>query len=449
MPLFKTSRFFLYASVFFVAIMSTSTLFPFIVGKYVWFRVSVDLGLIAFLLGLIFDKESEQAIARVKQTFCSPLTWAVTAFVLAVTLAVIFGYSPGYSFWSNFERGEGGLQMLHLYIFFLLLVTLFKEEKHWRTIFWCSIAGAFLMIFYGVVAGVGGFWIFKSFIGSTFNTPGFRFSGSIGNPAYVATYLIFILFFTFYLWVSKYFKNWKAWRSWILIFSAAVFAAFFLLAATRGAVIGVGAAGVIALVYLGLNRPRLRKWTIGLAILGIIVFGTLVGLKDTKFVQSLGPVARIFDISLTTKTFSDRADIWKMAWDGWLERPIFGWGPENFLQVFDRDFNIKYFEPKAGFGAWFDRAHSFIFDYLAETGVLGFLGYLSIFAAFYWLFFKNRGKGENLENVILDSLFFVLPIAYLIQALVLFDVLATYVNLFMFMAFAVYYFHKKQELKSA
>jgi O-antigen ligase len=433
--------------------MSTSTLFPFIVGKYVWFRVSVDLGLIAFLLGLIFDKESEQIVARVKQTFHSPLTWAVSAFVLAVTLAVLFGYSPGYSFWSNFERGEGGLQMIHLYLLFLLLVTLFKEEKHWRTIFWCSIAGAFLMIFYGVGAGIGGGvlgGIFKNFIGSTFNTSGFRFSGSIGNPAYVATYLIFILFFTAYLWVAKYFRNWKSWRSLLLIFSALVFIAFFLLAATRGAVIGVLAALVVALVYLGLNRPRLRKWTVGIAILGIILFGAMVGLKDTKLVQSLGPLARIFDISLTTKTFQDRADIWKMAWDGWKQKPIFGWGPENFLQVFDRDFNINYFHPAQGFGAWFDRAHSFIFDYLAETGILGFLGYLSMFGIFYWLFFKNRVKGDgNLESVVLDVLFFVLPIAYLIQALVLFDVLVIYVNLFMFMAFATYYFNKKQELKSA
>src|SRR5438876_1024509 len=146
MPLFKTSRFFLYAAVFFVAIMSTSTLFPFIVGKYVWFRVSVDLAFITFLLGLIFDAEAEQVLGRLKHVFKSPLTLAVSAFALAVMLAVLFGYSPWYSFWSNFERGEGGLQMLHLYVFFALLVTLFKEEKHWRTIFWCSIAGAFLMI---------------------------------------------------------------------------------------------------------------------------------------------------------------------------------------------------------------------------------------------------------------------------------------------------------------
>jgi len=455
MPLFNTSKFFLYAAVFFVAIMSTSTLFPFIVGKYVWFRVSVDLALITFLLGLIFDSGAEQVLARVKEFSRSPLVWAVSAFVFFVMLAVIFGFNPSYSFWSNFERGEGGLQMLHLYLFFLLLLTLFKDEKNWRIIFWCSIVAAFLMILYGVGAGIKGVdgkafgGIFQNFIGSTFDTQGFRFSGSIGNPAYVATYLIFIMFFTAYLWVSKYLKQWKSWRSILLIFSAIVFAVFFLLAATRGAVIGVLAAGAVALLYLGFNRKEWRKWTIGIAIVGVAFYGTLVHFRGTKFVQAL-PVSRIFDISITTQTFQDRSYIWKMAWDGFKERPFFGWGPENFLQIFDQHFNIKYFSPQKGFGAWFDRAHSFIFDYLAETGVFGFLGFVSMFMVFYYLFFKNRSHGgESMSTILMDDLFFVLPIAYLIQSLVLFDVLVIYVNLFMFMAFAVYYFHKKsKELKA-
>ena len=51
---FKFSKFFLYLVPFAIAIVSRSTLFPFIVGKYVWFRTAVDLALIAFLLGLLF-----------------------------------------------------------------------------------------------------------------------------------------------------------------------------------------------------------------------------------------------------------------------------------------------------------------------------------------------------------------------------------------------------------
>ena len=38
---------------------------------------------------------------------------------------------------------------------------------------------------------------------------------------------------------------------------------------------------------------------------------------------------------------------------------------------------------------WFDRAHSVYFDYLSETGILGFLSYLGMFFMFYWEFFKR------------------------------------------------------------
>ena len=64
--------------------------------------------------------------------------------------------------------------------------------------------------------------------------------------------------------------------------------------------------------------------------------------------------------------------MWNIAWEGFKVRPIFGWGPENFLKVFDTHFDTRYFNPVDGFGAWFDRAHSVYFDYLVETGALGF-----------------------------------------------------------------------------
>ena len=39
--------------------------------------------------------------------------------------------------------GEGGLQMLHLFIFFILLVLLFRDEKSWRKMLIIFILAAF------------------------------------------------------------------------------------------------------------------------------------------------------------------------------------------------------------------------------------------------------------------------------------------------------------------
>jgi len=179
-------------------------------------------------------------------------------------------------------------------------------------------------------------------------------------------------------------------------------------------------------------------------VIMLLVISLMVYFKEAPFVKSL-PGSRLFDISFSAETFQHRRIMWKIALDGWKERPLLGWGPENYLKIFDKHFNIEYFIPAAGFGAWFDRAHSVYFDYLAETGILGLLSYLSIFIVFYWqLLSKTRINAEinsSHQSSVSNALLIALPIAYLIQGLVLFETLPLYLNLFLFLAFANYKFN--------
>ena len=99
---FKTSKNFLKLSVLAVAIVSISTLFPFIVGKYSWFRTTVDLAVIFFLLGLIFQDKSSVMSQKLSAIFRKPLVIAVSIFATFFLLAGFFGINPVNSFWSNF-----------------------------------------------------------------------------------------------------------------------------------------------------------------------------------------------------------------------------------------------------------------------------------------------------------------------------------------------------------
>ena len=430
---FKLSRFFLYIIPFGVAIVSRNTLFPFIVGKYVWFRSLVAIALILFLLGLLFDQQKRIYWERLKKIARHPLFIVVGIFVLAFILACFFGVDPHFSFWSNFERGEGGLQMLHMFTLFALLATLFRKKEQWRKLFWIFIISAYLMILYGVGAGLG----MNGFLGPSFEASGFRFQGSIGNPAYVAIYLVFAMFFAGYLLVSR-FKQIKGAKKATLIVSLVVFLVFFFLAATRGAFLGLGAGVFAGLLYLGLSRKSWRRPAIGILIFLILIAGTMIYFKDTKFVKSI-PGSRIFDISLKAKTLQHRAIMWGIALDGFKDRPVFGWGPENYMRIFQEKYNPAYYTPGEGFGAWFDRAHSIIFDYLAETGIIGLLSYLSIWLVYFWTLVKKRVLLTT-HYPLLTTLFIVLPVAYLVQGLALFDISTTYISLFAFLAFAVYKF---------
>jgi len=424
----KISKFFLHITVFAVILVSASTLFPFIVAKYVFFRVSVDLALLFFVLGLL-TKAGQFYETRLKKVIKSPLVVAVSVFVLVFLLSGFFGYDPHFSFWSNFERGEGGFQLLHFYIFFLLLTVLFQKNKDWKKLFKFSLIAAILMITYGILAGFG----VKGFIGPDFG-PYQRFQGSLGNPSYVGTYLLFILFYTFYLLVTQTSK-WRKLSLWALVI---FFFAFFWLAGTRGAILGLGAAIFSFLFFLSFVFKK--KWKF--IIIGVLTFlvlssGTLMYFKDVPALQKL-PSGYIFAISLDSKTVRTRLWSWQSALQGWKERPLLGWGPENYSVVFDKYFDTRHFipgDPTAE--TWYDRAHNIFFDYLTQTGLLGLLSFLSIFIVFYFEFFK---KIQIHANKLMSALIFSLPIAYLVQGLVIFDILPIYLNLFLFLAFANYKF---------
>ena len=447
---FKVSKFFLFIAPLAVMVISITTLFPFIVGRYVWFRMSVDLALIFFLVGFLVSRDPTAIISRVKEVFKKPLVIAVSIFTAIFILAGFFGINPSNSFWSNFERGEGGLQILHLWLFFILISVLFREERDWRRLFGWAITGGVISALYGVLAGFNSL----GFLGPRFGETGFRFSGSIGNSAYFAILSLFLMFYSLYLMRDKIqsgqniFSKW-VWPSFLVLF----FLVASVSAATRGAFLGLVAAVVVFLGYFVYSHRAWRKWLIVAGVAILIFVGVMVKYQDSPFVKSLPVISRLSTISFSVETFSTRAIMWKIALDGFKERPILGWGPENFLKVFDTRFDISYFNPTEGFGAWFDRAHSVYFDYLVETGILGLLSFLGIFIVLFWQIIKTiiKTPKENRTGSFSFTIAFLisLPVAYLIQGIVLFDVLSTYIQIFLFLAFAGYKLTSLNEEKHA
>ena len=113
--------------------------------------------------------------------------------------------------------------------------------------------------------------------------------------------------------------------------------------------------------------------------------------------------------------------------------------------MFDKFFNPNFYVPGQNTETWFDRAHSIFFDYLSETGILGFLAYFSIFVLFFWEFFRRRDmhkeEGEHRTALTVQrGILLALPVMYLVQGVAIFDVLPMYINLFLFFGFATYYF---------
>jgi O-antigen ligase len=450
---FKTiTKWYLYLAVFSIVIVMDSIFFPFIGGKDYFFRFTVELALICLVLWWAFEARAGELKALFMANVKKPLFIAVSAFAGAVLLACLFAYDMHAAFWSNFERGEGGFQMLHYYIFFVLLVLFMQSEKDWKNIFRFSLIASGLMIIYGLFANFQASGFIGAYTGIAVPAGWWhklidgRFQGSLGNPAYVAPYLMFSMFYAAYLWIKR-----KSSAHNVLVgvgyaLLLAIFLFFFIISQTRGAFLGLGAGIFVLILYFVVaGRGSLRKWSASILLLLVLLGGLGYAVRNTNFVQNL-PEGRLLQISLSDASAQTRLWVWGEAWKGFLERPVFGWGPENFTTVYDKYFDPRFFVPGQNTETWFDRAHSVFFDYLVETGIVGLLSYLAMFLVFAWDFFtKVKHKSQESTSMVLErGILLAMPVAYLVQGVAIFDVLPMYINLFLFLAFSLHFFYREQ-----
>ena len=121
-------------------------------------------------------------------------------------------------------------------------------------------------------------------------------------------------------------------------------------------------------------------------------------------------MSRISQISLDDATTVSRLTLWKMSIEAAKERPIAGYGDNNIRVPLDKYHDYNLVED------WFDSSHSKFFDELLAHGVIGFVLQIGFFIWLLWLILKKRKK-DILGNMILLGLL----IAYLVQALFIFD----------------------------
>lgn len=167
-------------------VMNSNFFFPFIVPKNVLFRIAAEVVFFSWLALMSFDASYRPNFKRIDK-----LTWAVIAFFVASTVSTIFGLGIYSSFWSNYERMSGLFHLAHLVMFFLTLVGMFRTKQDWHAFFTFSIFTSTLMAFLGLSQFLQIDFLLQS-------SGGERLSGTLGNPTFLAAYLIFNLFFIAY-----------------------------------------------------------------------------------------------------------------------------------------------------------------------------------------------------------------------------------------------------------
>jgi len=312
---------------------------------------------------------------------------------------------------------EGYITILHLAAYFFLVTAVFRTHREWRLLF---------NVFLGVGVVIGIYAVFQKAGIAEILIPGqTRIDGTMGNPLYLAAFLTLLIG----IGAVEALQTKKKWQTWIYSFMAIFFACVIVLTESRGATLGIGMGlGIVAMLLLKnkiLSRNSFAwKVMLGVIVVLIILPSLLLLGKNTKIVQSTPLINRIASISLTEGTLHSRLLVWNIAWEGFKERPLLGWGQENFPTVFAKHYNAELYSQES----WFDRAHNSIFDWLINAGLLGLLAYISMFFTAVIMLWKtkNNTKKEKIEKVIITGTLG----AYAIQNLFIFETIIPYITLF-------------------
>ncbi|MDO8582619.1 MAG: O-antigen ligase family protein [bacterium] len=391
----KIARICTYISLAAPLIASKSIFFPFITGKILFFRLFTELALLAIAGAVLYG---EIPLVTLKNTIKKPIFIAITLFTALFTLSAFTAQIPSFAFWSNFERGEGAWQIIHYFIFFFLITTLFQNKNDWRRLIGAQVIISALVGLYGV----GQAFNWPSWIIDPPNT-GLSVSGTLGSPSYFGIYMA--LSACFALWITFQSRGNKK-LFWLLIASFECIS--FLMSQNRGSFAAAGIGAVTMLIIWLIQKKRSKKSYIGAGILAfLIVYGMGMLILTVKGGDAI-------------QRFQPRLWTWESAFAGIIERPLTGWGAENFPFIFDKYYNPKHYQIES----WFDRAHNTPLEYLTTGGIPLFLAYASIFIVLYVRLFRKR-NGE------LFPFFAALPLIYLINGFAIFETLPIYLIFFL------------------
>lgn len=391
------------AGLFFVPFLALyiedNLFFPEVTGKNFAFRIIVDIIFAGWLILLLLDTQYRPKVSGIVLSFLLLL--------LVMFFANLLGAHPLSSFWSNLERMDGYISLVHTFMYMLVLGSVLHTKKAWDWLLNTSFIIAIVVAFYGLAQG----------------NETERMVSTLGNAGYLAIYMLFHVFFAIWLFISS--QNIVEKVLYAAVIPLFIFVMFET--GTRGTFVGLLIGLLVMVFYIAMVKQEslnYRKFIVGISIALLAIVVSFIVIKDSELIQNNKNLSRIANIS--SEDLEGRFIIWSIAWQGIKEKPVLGYGQSNFNYVYN-----KHYDPRNFNAQWFDRSHNFILEWLVTGGFLGLIVYLSIFVwcAWYLLFRPMLNKADNSFTVMERGVLLGILVAYLTQSLVTFDTVISYIFL--------------------
>lgn len=395
--------------------VANTMFFPFITGKNFAFRIIVEVILALWAILALRDRSYLPGK--------STILYSVGAFLAVITVADIFGVNFYRSFWSNYERMEGLVALLHMCGYFLVVGSVLNTAKLWDR-YLKTILGVGVIIILFVFGQLAGFF--------NINQGAFRVDATFGNSIYLAVHMLFLVFIAvYYHFRTKEFMTRTSRFMYLVLAGAYLFVLY--KTATRGALIGLFFGIITTGLLLVYHESGKIKKTASAILLGVFIALLLfIPMRNFEFIKKSQTLSRFTEINFESISKEPRLMVWGMALEGFKERPLLGWGQDNFNIVFSKYYNPGMYAQEP----WFDRAHDVFFDWLSAGGILGLISYLAMFAIAIYAIWK---RADRLVLTLMDkSILTGMFVAYFVQNIFVFDNLISYTMFFTMLAYLHY-----------
>ncbi len=302
-----------------------------------------------------------------------PIIYLVYVFLLS-----FFSHNFNISYVGAYSRFQGLETQFFYVLFFFLLLFNIREKAQIKRIVWTVFLSATLVGIYGLVQISG----FDPIIWSD---PMSRIISTIGQPDFLASYLLLVLPLGAYLLIIE--------KKFLLRFfiSIGILIQIFALYFTYSFSGFLGFVGGLALLIFLLfkNYPESKLFFRAhlkkiFSFAGVLILVLILMLAKDRFLAS--KISFLKDGSP-----SSRLNTWKAAVSAIEKNPIFGYGLDTqqnvLVNYYKKDWAL-YENP----GSVSDRAHDLFLDSLLTTGLIGFILY------FVWVFYVFRALFQNIKN---------------------------------------------------
>lgn len=402
----------------------------------------------------------------------TPLDIPILLFLGANILSTIFSIDQHVSVWGYYSRSNGGLISIISYtILYFAFVSNFTSEYAIKFLK-AAVFGGVIVALYAIPEHFG---VSPSCVVLTNQLSDScwvqdvqtRVFATLGQPNWLAAYLAMLIFPAFYFLLTNTKKSFFNLNSLFLI----LFYMAFTFTYSRGATLGL-LGGMIIFVGLlffeaikggrevntsshfvrtikssfhVLASTRTIK-SVLLILISFVIINLFFGsaLTSFKLLSKFAPPPRggiITQVPTSgtqlenggTESGVIRLIVWKGAWEIFLHYPILGTGVETFAYSYYQ-FRPQEHNLVSEWDFLYNKAHNEFLNYLANTGLVGFLSYMALILTFiYWSVKKIIfSKSDNLILIIILASI----ISYHIQNFFGFSVVIIAVFFYLFPAIA-------------